>query len=184
MLRIVFNIIFVLISITYPIILFFIPLEKLNFSFFAFALLWLICFFWSKDIKYLFISSIIWLLFIVYLIFRLEIFVYLYPVLINLSLLVYFALSLRGEAIITKLAKKQHKILEDFAIKYTRKLTCIWCYFFAFNALISFVLALLEDKIYWSFYCGFISYLFIGILIVSELIYRKFILKPRKEYYG
>ncbi|MCH5322630.1 MAG: DNA gyrase subunit B [Helicobacter sp.] len=184
MLRIIFNIVIALISISYPIVLFFIPLEKLGFSFFVFALVWVIYFFYSKDIKYLFISSIIWFLLIVHIIFELEIFIYLYPVLINLSLLGYFALSLKGEAIITKFAKRQHKILEDFVVEYTRKLTYIWCVFFTFNALISFILALLEDKIYWSFYCGFVSYGLIGVLIISELIYRKSILKPKKEYCG
>lgn len=102
-----------------------------------------------------------------------------YPTIINLVFLAFFALSLKGEAIITKIAKMQNPSLDGNAIIYTRNLTKIWCGLFSFNALVAFILAFLEDKIYWSIFCGIISYCLVGALFTFEWLYRNFIFKHR-----
>lgn len=101
---------------------------------------------------------------------------YFYPVVVNLGLFVFFAISLKGESLITKLAKLKDKNLSEFALIYTRKLTKIWIIFFLLNALISFLLVFINLKM-WAFYTGFISYVFIGALFGGEILYRKLILK-------
>lgn len=102
---------------------------------------------------------------------------YFYPTIINFAFLAFFALSLNGEAIITKIAKMQNPALDNNGIIYTRKLTKIWCALFAFNALVGFALAFMEDKIYWSVFCGIVAYCLVGALFAVELLYRRFVLK-------
>ena len=102
---------------------------------------------------------------------------YLYPLIINFSLAVLFALSLRSTPAITRLALLKQPALNERGRAYTRKLTEIWLGFFVLNGLLSAVLLLPRDKIYWSVYCGAISYVLIGALIGSEMIFRKFYVK-------
>ena len=102
---------------------------------------------------------------------------YFYPTIINVAFLAFFALSLKGESIITKIAKMQNPALDTNGVFYTRKLTKIWCALFAFNALVGFALAFMEDKIYWSVFCGIVAYCLVGALFAVELLYRRFVLK-------
>ena len=102
---------------------------------------------------------------------------YLYPLIINFSLAVLFALSLRSTPAITRLALLKQPALNERGRAYTRKLTEIWLGFFVLNGLLSAVLLLPRDKIYWSVYCGAISYVLIGALIGGEMIFRKFYVK-------
>ena len=102
---------------------------------------------------------------------------YFYPTIINVAFLAFFALSLKGEAIITKIAKMQNPALDTNGVLYTRKLTKIWCALFAFNALVGFALAFMENKIYWSVFCGIVAYCLVGALFAVELLYRRFVLK-------
>lgn len=127
----------------------------------------------SKSIKSLFLAFI----FLIFVVFQNNNFIYFYPVIVNLIFITIFAYSLKNEAIITKLAKLKDKNLPSKAIPYTRKLTKIWIGFFIVNLLITLVLITKEDKTYWAYYCGIISYIIMGILFISEYIYRKVILK-------
>ena len=102
---------------------------------------------------------------------------YFYPTIINVAFLAFFALSLKGESIITKIAKMQNPALDTNGVLYTRKLTKIWCALFAFNALVGFALAFMENKIYWSVFCGIVAYCLVGALFAVELLYRRFVLK-------
>lgn len=106
-----------------------------------------------------------------------EILAYFYPTIINVAFLAFFALSLRSEAIITKVAKMQNPSLDFNGVLYTRKLTKIWCVLFGFNAFVGFILALCENKIYWSVFCGIVAYCLVGALFAGEFLYRRFILK-------
>ncbi|WP_141081891.1 hypothetical protein [Campylobacter lanienae] len=77
---------------------------------------------------------------------------------------------------ITKFALLQNPNLDENGHIYTRKLTKIWIWFFAFNGLICLILAILDEKA-WAFYSGFLSYILMGILFFGEMIYRRFILR-------
>ena len=102
---------------------------------------------------------------------------YLYPMLINAFLGAVFYFSLKQTPMITKFAMLKEKNLEPKALIYTRNLTKIWIGFFAINGGVSGLLALCENKVYWGVYCGAISYVFIGILLFGEIIFRKFYIK-------
>ncbi len=103
---------------------------------------------------------------------------YLYPVLVSAFLAMIFYFSLRGEPVITKIARLQEGgELPESALGYTRTLTVIWLWFFILNCAVSAALACLENKIYWSFYSGALSYVLVGALFGGEMIFRKFYVK-------
>lgn len=98
-----------------------------------------------------------------------------YPVIVNLTLLVTFSLSLfYGQPVITRLAQITTP-LDDEGKKYTRQLTKVWVTFFSFNALIALITTQLSLDV-WTLYNGGISYILIGLLAGGEWIYRKRIL--------
>lgn len=96
-----------------------------------------------------------------------------YPVLISVGLLTVFAGSLIfPPPIIERLAKLQHPNLPEQGIRYTRKVTQVWCVFFMLNSLIATATALWSSFAWWSLYNGFISYLLIGLLMTIEYVIR------------
>lgn len=99
---------------------------------------------------------------------------YWYPVLVNLLMLTTFACSLRQPpSAIERLARLQTPDLPAVAIRYTYRLTQIWCLFFIVNGSIAALLALLRHYQAWALYTGLISYLLMGILLGGEWLYRR-----------
>ncbi len=56
--------------------------------------------------------------------------------------------------------------------------TGVWCLFFALNGAVSLWLALYASLEWWTFYTGGLSYLLIGILFGTELVYRYWRFRP------
>ncbi len=169
-----------LLGIAYPYLLWLVPLKHLALLFLAIAALWLLRAILERSIEYALWSALICCNFGFYFIFGQENWLYFYPLFINASLLLYFAYSLKGESLITKFARKRHKVLSTAVIAYTRGLTKIWCGFFAFNICVIGILVGLEDKLYWSVYCGIVTYILMGFLFGAEFLLRKTLLQ-RKE---
>lgn len=98
----------------------------------------------------------------------------LYPVFVSVSLFCVFCYSLfQDKSLITKLAIRMSKEpLPDYAIKYTWYATLAWCVFFAINASISTYTVILGSIQFWTLYNGFISYILIGLMMLSEIIIR------------
>ena len=116
---------------------------------------------------------------------KLEI-VYFYPACVYILLLCVFAHSLKGESIITRFAAHSHGVcssseLPKYVISYTRTLTKIWVSYFGLSAIIAFALALLEEKLYWSVFCGGICYVALGLLFGIECIYRTYYFIPKHK---
>ena len=96
-----------------------------------------------------------------------------YPVLINVIMLVLFGASLRyGPPLIERIARLQHPDLPPEGVRYTRKVTQIWCGFFVFNGLVASALALWGPWSWWTAYNGCISYILTGVLFVGEWLTR------------
>ena len=163
------------VSVIYPFALFFA-------GDFAFWVVWVLAVLWIARGAYssgferrLSIAAAVF--FIVCMIFRGGFLAYLYPVLVSLAFLVFFAFSLKNEAVITKIARLKEPDLDEKGMIYTRNLTKIWCAFFVFNATLSLALALIEDKLYWSVYSGAVSYSLMGTLFFGEILFRKRFIK-------
>jgi len=96
-----------------------------------------------------------------------------YPVLVNAMLLTVFGLSLNtGTPVIEQIARLRHPDLPPQAVAYTRKLTRVWCLFFAGNGLIAAALALWGSWSWWMLYNGAISYALAGALMLGEWLLR------------
>jgi uncharacterized membrane protein len=92
-----------------------------------------------------------------------------YPVLISLSLFIVFTASLfYPPPIIERFARLQHPELPEQGIRYTRKVTYVWCVFFALNGLVAAITAVWSSFAVWSLYNGLISYLLMGCLMAVE----------------
>lgn len=179
--RILLNSILMTLGILYPFALWFFPLDSLLSLFVVLGVLWILRALVLQQREYAILGVLVCGVFLMYFIFKEQNWLYFYPIFINVALLFYFAYSLKGEALITQFARKKNPHLSDFAMNYTRNLTKIWCGFFIGNILITLGLIGLEDKFYWSLYCGVISYILMGILLVGEIIFRMIFLKDKVE---
>ncbi|MDR1994336.1 hypothetical protein [Azonexus sp.] len=96
-----------------------------------------------------------------------------YPVLVSAMGLVIFAGSLwRGRPVIERIARVRHPDLPPQGVRYTRRVTQVWCVFFLCNGSIAAALGLWAPWSWWTLYNGIISYLLIGLLIAGEWLVR------------
>lgn len=97
-----------------------------------------------------------------------------YPVCINLLLLVLFANSLaRPPSLIEQIARIKSPDLPLAAIAYTRKVTIVWCVFFALNGTVALYTVLDADLGIWAIYNSFVSYSLMGLLFAGEYLVRR-----------
>lgn len=103
---------------------------------------------------------------------------YWYPVLVNLMMLAVFGGSLfAGQTVIERLARLQQPDLPEKAVRYTRRVTQVWCVFFIINGTLAALLAWLGRYDWWTVYTGVIAYVLMGMLFAGEWLYRKLVLK-------
>ena len=104
----------------------------------------------------------------------------LYPSLVNLGLLVAFGATLvRGPSMVEKFARITMPDPPPHVIRYTRRVTQVWCGFFVLNGAFSVYTALCWPREDWSLYNGAIAYVLIGALLVGELGWRHLVMLPR-----
>lgn len=98
----------------------------------------------------------------------------LYPVLVNLFLLITFSATLLfPPSMIEIFARRMETDFPAVAISYTRYVTQIWCGFFIVNGSIAFITAMWATEEIWLLYTGVISYVLMGLLFSGEFLYRQ-----------
>lgn len=99
----------------------------------------------------------------------------LYPLVINLALLIFFGLSLRPHKtpVIEKLARAQNPDLPDHAVSYTRRVTWVWVVFFLGNTLINLLWIVSGNVDAWILHNTVIAYVIMGVLFVGEWLIRQ-----------
>lgn len=98
----------------------------------------------------------------------------LYPVLMSVGALIIFATTLiRPPSMIERFARLAEPDLPPEGIAWTRKVTFVWCVFFAVNALIALFTVYFTPIKIWVIYNGFVSYVLMGILLLGEYLLRK-----------
>lgn len=103
-----------------------------------------------------------------------------YPVIVNSLMFILFAQSLwQKETMIERFARLQDPELPDYAVRYTRNVTKVWCLFFIINGTIALVTTFASLHV-WTLYNGLFSYLFAGALFVIEFAVRMMV-KKRSE---
>lgn len=93
----------------------------------------------------------------------------LYPVLVNLVLLVVFAFSFwRPPSVVERLARLREPDLPPSGVRYTRQVTGVWCGFFVFNGSMALYTALWGSDRQWALYNGLLAYVLMGLLMAAE----------------
>lgn len=97
----------------------------------------------------------------------------LYPVLVSTAMLGVFAWSLRHPpTVVERLARLQTPDLPPQAIRYTTRVTQVWCVFFLLNGTVSLITVYWASDRIWALYNGLISYGLMGVLMVGEWVVR------------
>ena len=96
-----------------------------------------------------------------------------YPVMVNGVLLGVFCASLRvPPTIIERIARLRDPALPPAGVRYTRRVTQMWCVFFLFNGILSLWSITRSDRV-WFWYNGVIAYVLIGSLFCGEWCVRR-----------
>lgn len=111
-----------------------------------------------------------------------ELLLRLYPAAVNLGMLTLFGLSLAfPPSMVERFARLSEPELPDGAIRYTRRVTQVWCAFFVANGGAAVYTALNAGRDAWALYNGFIAYLLMGALFGGEWLIRRVFLKRCTE---
>lgn len=104
----------------------------------------------------------------------------LYPAAMSLGMLLLFGLSLKEPpSMIERFARLQEPDLPPAGVRYTRRVTQVWCMFFMINAALAGWTALYASRDEWALYNGLIAYLLMGALFAGEwLVRRRFLPRP------
>ncbi|WP_246024913.1 hypothetical protein [Paraburkholderia dinghuensis] len=104
----------------------------------------------------------------------------LYPSLVNLGLLVAFSATLvKGPSMVERFARMTYADPPAHVVRYTRRVTQLWCLFFVVNGVFSVYTAVWWSAKAWSLYNGAIVYGIIGTLLAGEIAWRRWIMLPR-----
>jgi uncharacterized membrane protein len=96
------------------------------------------------------------------------------PVAISAAMLFLFGYSLvRTPSMIERFARLSRPDLPEEGVRYTRRVTWLWCGFFVFNGAIAAWTAQAASRGAWALYNGLISYLLMGCLFAGEWLYRR-----------
>lgn len=100
----------------------------------------------------------------------------LYPVLVNAVLLIVFAVSLRHPpTVVERLARLTEPDLPPSGVRYTRKVTAVWCVFFVANGAAAAYTAAFSSDATWALYNGLIAYVLMGCLMGIEWCVRQWV---------
>jgi len=105
-----------------------------------------------------------------------------YPVLVNLGLLLLFGLSLRHPpSVVERLARLTEPDLNAAGVRYTWRVTQLWCGFFVLNGGLALITALWADERIWALYNGLIAYALMGALMGGEWLVRRKVRARQRE---
>ena len=108
------------------------------------------------------------------LLFKTEAWLKLYPVAMNAGALCIFAATLlKPPSFIERLARLMEPDLPESGVRWTRRVTEVWCGFFVLNGAIALYTALYCSMQVWALYNGLIAYVLMGILLGGEFILRR-----------
>jgi uncharacterized membrane protein len=98
----------------------------------------------------------------------------LYPALVNGTMLAAFGYSLVfPPSMAERFARMREPDLPAPAIRYTRRVTQVWCLFFAVNGAVALLTALRTSVAVWWLYNGLIAYLLMALMFACEYLARR-----------
>lgn len=104
-----------------------------------------------------------------------------YPLVVNSVMLALFGGSLFSRMpLIERLARWRESALSPAAVRYTRRVTQVWCGFFIINGAVSLWTCLHGNVHIWTLWNGMLSYMLMGALFAGEWLVRQRV----KRYHG
>lgn len=101
----------------------------------------------------------------------------LYPVAVNAILLALFGFSLRyPPSLVERIARRREPGLSAAGVRYTKRVTQVWCLFFVLNGGIALYTAFHASREIWAWYNGGIAYLLIAAMFLGEWSLRRRVL--------
>jgi len=101
-----------------------------------------------------------------------------YPVAVNGIMLTVFGGSLwTTMPLVERLARLRTPDLPPQGVRYTRRVTQVWCLFFIINGSVALFTALRGDMQLWTAWNGMAAYLLMGTLMAGEWIVRRRVMK-------
>jgi uncharacterized membrane protein len=102
----------------------------------------------------------------------------LYPVVVNLVLFTAFAHSaIFPPTLVERIARLKDPDLPPAAVRYTHRVTLVWCGFFVVNGSISLYTGLVASREVWALYNGVIAYVAMAALFAGEFAVRQFVVR-------
>jgi uncharacterized membrane protein len=103
-----------------------------------------------------------------------ELLLRLYPALLNGVALVFFGHTLfYPPSMIERFARLQGNSLSAESVRYTERVTWVWCGFFLGNGLAAAYTALYSTREVWALYNGLLAYCLMGVLFAGEWLVRR-----------
>ena len=87
--------------------------------------------------------------------------------------MIFATTLIKPPSMIERFARLAEPDLPETGVVWTRKVTVVWCVFFALNALIALATVLFAPMKIWVLYNGVISYVLMGMLMLGEFLLRK-----------
>lgn len=101
----------------------------------------------------------------------------LYPAAVSLGMLALFGRSLvHPPTVVERIARLSEPDLAQAGVRYTRRITLVWCCFFVLNGAAATYTALYTSRETWVLYNGLVSYLLMGTLFLGERLIRPLLL--------
>lgn len=158
-------------TVFYPFIVFFVLKKHMPVRFLALFLLTIAGMTFIRN-KNIWIFACLLLFSTGLIIFNDNVFLKLYPVLMNINVGLMFALSLHNTPLVEKFARKMGYNLNTEQKRYAKNATCAWAVFMLCLTIVSFITIFLSDEA-WVLFNGLISYILIAIMMGTEFIIRK-----------
>ncbi len=106
----------------------------------------------------------------------------LYPVVVNVAMLCVFGWTLwHPPTLVERLARMREPDLPPRGVAYTRRVTQVWCVFFACNGTMAAITAFAASDRVWALYNGAIAYGLIGAMFVGEWLVRQRVMASGAE---
>ncbi len=188
MIQRVFTVIFTVLFILYPVIVYFgiskVPISILSImllTLFILRTIFLARLKKSDITQFLPMLISVGSVFIFSALFKSEKLLLLTPVMVNLVLLFNFSYSLKKKpTVIERFATMTGEQSTESLSRYCKKVTIVWCIFFIFNGSVSLLTVLVGSSELWALYNGLISYLLIGSVMGIEFLIRIFVRKRER----
>lgn len=98
----------------------------------------------------------------------------LYPAAMSLGMLLLFGVSLiYPPTMVERFARLSEPDLPPAGVRYTRRVTQVWCAFFVANGSVAAYTALQASRETWALYNGLIAYVLMGALFAGEWLIRR-----------